>query len=29
MAFLARVRQDEESSDPYVPVIICTANTES
>ena len=28
MAFLARVRQDEESSDPYVPVIIFTVNTE-
>jgi len=29
MAFLAQVRQDEESPDPYVPVIICAANTES
>ncbi|MCH7937558.1 MAG: response regulator [Proteobacteria bacterium] len=28
MAFLTRVRQDQESSDPFVPVIICTANTE-
>lgn len=28
MAFLNRVRQDEESTDPFVPVVICTANTE-
>ena len=28
MAFLTRIRQDEDSSDPFVPVIICTANTE-
>lgn len=28
MAFLRRVRQSEESVDPFIPVIVCTANTE-
>jgi DNA-binding response OmpR family regulator len=28
MAFLNRLRHDEDTSDPFVPVIICTANTE-
>lgn len=28
MEFLTKVRQDVDSSDPFVPVIICTANTE-
>ncbi len=28
MAFLRRVRQDPESKNPFVPVIVCTANTE-
>ena len=28
MKFLTRVRQDEDSSDSFVPVVICTANTE-
>jgi DNA-binding response OmpR family regulator len=28
MKFLTKVRQDIDSSDPFVPVIICTANTE-
>ena len=28
MAFLRQVRQDPQSSDPFVPVIVCTANTE-
>jgi two-component system, chemotaxis family, chemotaxis protein CheY len=28
MAFLKRVRQDPESADPFVAVIVCTANTE-
>ena len=28
MEFLTRVRQDEDSPDSFVPVIICTANTE-
>ena len=28
MAFLTRLRHDEESSDPFVPLIICSANTE-
>ena len=28
MEFLKRIRQDPDSSDPFVPVIVCTANTE-
>ncbi|NQV85211.1 MAG: response regulator [Rhodospirillales bacterium] len=28
MEFLTRVRQDPESTNPFVPVVICTANTE-
>jgi two-component system, chemotaxis family, chemotaxis protein CheY len=28
MAFLTRVRQHPDSRDPFVPVIVCTANTE-
>lgn len=28
MGFLRRVRQDPESADPFVSVIVCTANTE-
>jgi len=28
MAFLTKVRRDEDSPDPFVPVIVCTANTE-
>lgn len=28
MAFLRRIRHDPKSSDPFVPVIVCTANTE-
>ncbi len=28
MAFLTKVRQDEGSPDPFVPVVVCTANTE-
>ncbi len=28
MEFLRRIRLDPESSDPYVPVVVCTANTE-
>ncbi len=28
MAFLTKVRQDEASTDPFVPVVVCTANTE-
>ena len=28
MGFLRRVRQSQESSDLFIPVIICTANTE-
>ena len=28
MEFLNRLRMDQESSDPYIPVIVCTANTE-
>lgn len=27
MEFLTRVRQHEDSPDPFVPVVICTANT--
>ncbi|HEX9701751.1 MAG TPA: response regulator [Rhodospirillales bacterium] len=28
MGFLKRIRQDPDSSDPFVPIIVCTANTE-
>lgn len=28
MAFLNRLRQDQESQNPFIPVIVCTANTE-
>lgn len=28
MKFLQKVRHDVDSSDPFVPVVICTANTE-
>ena len=28
MAFLTKVRQDEDTPDPFVPVVVCTANTE-
>lgn len=28
MGFLKRVREDEESPNPFTPVIVCTANTE-
>ncbi len=28
MAFLTKVRHDEDSPDPFVPVVVCTANTE-
>jgi CheY-like chemotaxis protein len=28
MAFLTRVRQDPESPNPFVPVVVCTANTD-
>ena len=28
MAFLTKLRQDEASPDPFVPVVVCTANTE-
>lgn len=28
MAFLTKVRQDVDSPDPFVPVVVCTANTE-
>ncbi len=28
MAFLTKVRQDADSFDPFVPVVVCTANTE-
>ncbi len=28
MAFLRRLRRDADSPNPYVPVIVCTANTE-
>jgi CheY-like chemotaxis protein len=28
MAFLTRVRQDPESPNPFIPVVVCTANTE-
>ncbi len=28
MAFLTKVRQDEDTSDPFIPVVVCTANTE-
>ncbi len=28
MKFLTKVRQDADSTDPFVPVVICTANTE-
>ena len=27
MAFLKRLRQDQESHNPFIPVIVCTANT--
>ena len=27
MAFLTRLRQDQESHNPFIPVIVCTANT--
>lgn len=28
MAFLTKVRRDIESADPFIPVVICTANSE-
>ncbi len=28
MAFLQRLRQEQESQNPFIPVIVCTANTE-
>ena len=28
MAFLKRLRQDQESQNPFIPVIVCTANIE-
>ena len=28
MAFLKRLRQDQESHNPFIPVIVCTANIE-
>jgi len=28
MEFLNKVRQDVDSTDPFIPVVICTANTE-
>ena len=28
MAFLTKVRQDEDTPDPFIPVVVCTANTE-
>jgi len=28
MAFLTKVRRDEDSPDPFIPFIVCTANTE-
>lgn len=28
MAFLTQVRQDPDSPDPFVPVVVCSANTE-
>ncbi len=28
MAFLTKIRQDEDSPDPFVPVVVCSANTE-
>ena len=28
MAFLTKIRQDEDTPDPFVPVVVCAANTE-
>ncbi len=28
MGFLNRIRLDPDSTDPYIPVVVCTANTE-
>ena len=28
MAFLTKIRQDKDSPDPFVPVVVCSANTE-
>ena len=28
MEFLSRVRQDLDSPNPFIPVVVCTANTE-